>query len=65
MERSDRENAQRDAMYEAAMNAKERQQFYEIQSLRDFIEWLFEVSEHCDHITQSEAWDEYDKYLEK
>lgn len=31
----------------------------EIANLNDFIEFLFEHSEHCDHISQSDAWDEF------
>jgi len=34
----------------------------EIAKLTDFIEFLFEHSEHCDHITQTEAWNEFDLY---
>jgi len=30
--------------------------------LTDFIDYLFEHSEHCDHISQSEAWDEFNRY---
>lgn len=28
----------------------------------DFVEWLFEHSEHCDHIPYSEAWEEFLKW---
>lgn len=32
----------------------------ELDRMRDFIEFLFEHSEHCDHITFSEAWQEFE-----
>ena len=28
----------------------------------DFMEWLFEVSEHCNHITRREAWEEFESW---
>lgn len=31
----------------------------DVGMLTDFIEFLFEHSEHCDHIEQPEAWDEF------
>jgi len=31
----------------------------DVAQLNDFLEFLFEHSEHCDHIEQSEAWDEF------
>lgn len=31
----------------------------------DFIEWLFDHSEHCDHITYNEAWEEFKQWEEK
>lgn len=31
----------------------------EIGLLTDFIEFLFEHSEHCDHISQRDAWKEF------
>lgn len=31
----------------------------------DFIEFLFEHSEHCDHITYNEAWEEFQAWQEK
>lgn len=31
-------------------------------TLDDFIEFLFEHSEHCDHITQTAAWDEFREF---
>ncbi len=34
----------------------------EVNRLSDFIEFLFEHSDHCDHITQSEAWKEFEIY---
>lgn len=34
----------------------------EIARLNGFIEYLFEYSEHCDHISQTDAWDEFEKY---
>lgn len=34
----------------------------EAARLNDFIEFLFEHSEHCDHISQSDAWGEFQKY---
>lgn len=35
------------------------------EGLRDFIEFLFDHSEHCDHITYQEAWDEFQEWLNK
>lgn len=32
------------------------------ERLSDFIEFLFEHSEHCDHISQSDAWKEFEQY---
>lgn len=34
----------------------------ELARLNDFVEFLFEQSEHCDHITQSEAWNQYEEH---
>ena len=34
----------------------------EVARLTDFIEYLFEHSEHCDHITQSDAWSEFEQW---
>lgn len=34
----------------------------ELGRLNDFIEYLFEHSEHCNHISQSEAWDEFEQW---
>ena len=34
----------------------------ETERLRDFIEFLFEHSEHCDHISQKDAWNEFEIY---
>ena len=34
----------------------------EISRLTDFIEFLFEHSVHCDHITQSNAWREFEEF---
>lgn len=34
----------------------------ECERLRDFIEFLFDHSEHCDHISHNEAWDEFTEY---
>lgn len=31
----------------------------ESHTLNDFIEFLFEHSEHCDHISQKDAWKEF------
>ena len=31
----------------------------------DFIEWLFEHSEHCDHISYNEAWQEFEEWEAK
>jgi len=33
--------------------------------LTDFIEFLFEHSEHCDHISQRDAWNEFSKWEAK
>jgi len=32
----------------------------EIQRKTDFLEWLFNT--HCDHITQVEAWKEFEEF---
>lgn len=37
----------------------------ELELNRDFIEWLFDHSEHCDHISFSDAWDQFETYLTK
>jgi hypothetical protein len=42
--------------------SKERRLMAEIGRLTDFIEFLFEHSEHCDHISQSDAWSEFEQY---
>lgn len=34
----------------------------ELARLQDFLEFLFDHSEHCDHITYSEAWHEFEEY---
>lgn len=34
----------------------------EVAALTDFIDFLFEHSEHCDHITQREAWNEFREF---
>jgi hypothetical protein len=34
----------------------------ELERMRDFVEYLFEHSEHCNHISQSEAWAEFEVY---
>lgn len=34
----------------------------ECERLRDFLEFLFDHSEHCDHITYSEAWNEFEEW---
>ena len=34
----------------------------EVGRLTDFIEYLFEHSEHCDHISQKDAWLEFCEY---
>lgn len=46
---------------------KRRMQWLFLQNERkgDFLEWLFEHSEHCDHISQSEAWEEFEAWEEK
>lgn len=36
-----------------------REQQEVIEDMQNFIEYLFEHSEHCDHILQSEAWEEF------
>lgn len=41
------------------------QQFRVIESLRDFIEWLFDHSGEIDHITQTEAIEKYEKWLDQ
>lgn len=32
------------------------------ERLNDFIEFLFDHSEHCDHISRSDAWKEFEEY---
>lgn len=34
----------------------------ELGRLDDFLEYLFEHSEHCDHITQSDAYKEFEQW---
>ncbi len=34
----------------------------ELERLKDFVDFLFDHSEHCDHISQSEAWNEFEIY---
>lgn len=36
-----------------------------IERFRDFLAYLFEHSEHCDHISQSDAWEEFIEWEEK
>lgn len=43
----------------AAEKAKIREQFYEIEFMRDFLEWLFD--KHVDWMTLSEAYEEFEK----
>lgn len=57
----------RDERYETSNQADKRT----IADLRlgmsrrgDFIEWLFDHSEHCDHIPYSEAWKEFELWEE-
>lgn len=38
---------------------------YNVERMNDFIEWLFDVSEHCDHITRGEAFQEFEEWEEK
>lgn len=33
-----------------------------IERTRDFISWLFDESEHCDHIPYLEAWKEFEEW---
>lgn len=42
--------------------SKETKLITEIAALNDFIDFLFEHSEHCDHISQRKAWDEFRQY---
>lgn len=37
----------------------------ELERMRDFIEFLFDHSEHCDHISFSDAWKEFEIYESK
>jgi hypothetical protein len=37
----------------------------EIERMRDFIEFLFDHSEHCDHISHADAWKEFEIYEAK
>ncbi len=34
----------------------------EIGRLTDFLEYLFEHSQHCDHISQPDAWKEFEEW---
>jgi hypothetical protein len=36
----------------------------QVARMSDFIEYLFEHSEHCDHITYNEAWEEFNQWEE-
>lgn len=36
-----------------------------LERMGDFIEFLFEHSEHCDHITYSDAYAEFEKWEEE
>jgi len=33
-----------------------------IYDYREFLEWLFDHSEHCDHISQRKAWKEFEEW---
>lgn len=37
----------------------------QLSELADFVEFLFDKSEHCDHIRQSDAWKEFDAWRYK
>ncbi len=37
----------------------------ELERLRDFVAFLFDHSEHCDHISHSDAWQEFEIYESK
>jgi len=37
----------------------------QLERYRDFIEYLFEHSVHCDQIPLSEAWEEFEQYENK
>jgi len=37
--------------------------FMENEIKRDFLEWLFDHSGEIDHISQTEAWDKFQKWL--
>ena len=41
---------------------KIKDQCSQIEEVRDFIYWLFEESEHCDHITFDEAMKEFEEW---
>lgn len=41
---------------------EERGKWLEVETFRDFLEWLFEVSGEIDHLTQSEAWEAFEKH---
>lgn len=45
-----------------ANHSKYSLQNIEISRLNDFIDFLFEHSEHCDHISQPEAWKEFEEF---
>lgn len=36
-----------------------------IERAWDFINYLFDESEHCDHITVKEAWEEFEEWENK
>ena len=48
--------------YGIAAPRKEAQAKNNYERLTDFVEFLFEHSEHCDHISQREAWHEFELY---
>jgi hypothetical protein len=42
--------------------SKEQLLQIEVHRLHDFIGFLFEHSEHCNHISESDAWKEFDEF---
>lgn len=50
-------------------NQQEKQQIsnlkIQVAALTDFIEYLFDHSEHCDHITYNDAWKEFEEWQEQ
>lgn len=42
--------------------SKERKVNSQVERMENFLDYLFNHSEHCDHIMQSEAWKEFEEW---